>query len=103
MTNVRELYRSDAIDTSIKAAYSIDVTHLEEMVLEAIRRSGSRGMTQQELLDAFPEFSYSSITARPSALKRKGLIEDSGERRKGESGRSQSVLVAVTAGEGMLF
>ena len=101
MTDTRMLYRSDAIDTSIDAAYSIDVTVLEDMVLAAIVKAGLVGITQQELLDMFPNFSYSSITARPSSLKRKGLIEDSGARRKGNSGRSQSVLVAVS--DGRLF
>ena len=93
-TPLHHLYRSNALDTSINAAKSIDVTRLENLVLLAIRATGFQGMTQGELLDMFPEFSYSSITARPSALKRKGLIVDSGERRPGTNGRTQAVLVA---------
>jgi hypothetical protein len=64
------------------------------MVLNAIREAGRNGMTQQELLVKFNKYSYSSITARPSALKRKGLIVDSGNRRLSESGRKQMVLIA---------
>jgi hypothetical protein len=95
MTKLRELFRRNASDTSIEAAESIDVNKLEGMVLNAIRAAGSKGMTQTELLAKFPGYSYSSITARPSALKRKGLVEDSGLRRPSASGRNQTVLVAV--------
>jgi predicted transcriptional regulator len=96
MTKLRELFRRNASDTSIEAAISLDVTKLEGLVLQAIRSAGPNGMTQTELLAQFPGFSYSSITARPSALKRKGLIKDSGRRRPSVAGRSQAVLVAVT-------
>lgn len=82
------------MNTSQLAFDSIDTTVLEEMVLSAIRKSGDRGMTADELLAQFPRYSYSSITARPASLKRKGLIKDSGERRKGRSGRLQAVLKA---------
>jgi len=95
MTKLRELFRRNASDTSIEAAESIDVNKLEGMVLNAIRAAGANGMTQTELLAKFPGYSYSSITARPSALKRKGLIEDSGLRRPSANGRNQIVLVAV--------
>jgi len=94
------LYRSDAIDTSIDAAESIDVTRLEQLVFDAIRNAGADGMTQQELLNMFPHLSYSSVTARPAALKHKGLVVDSGRRRAGQSSRSQSVLVAAEFAEG---
>lgn len=93
-TPTKHLYRTDAIDTSVKAAESIDVTRLESLVLAAIKGSGFRGITQGELLGMFENYSYSSITARPSALKRKGLVVDTGERRYGASGRGQAVLVA---------
>lgn len=96
MTKLRELFRRNASDTSIEAAESIDVSKLEGMVLNAIQSAGANGMTQTELLSKFPGYSYSSITARPSALKRKGLIEDSGLRRPSATGRNQMVLVAVT-------
>ncbi len=95
MTKLRELFRRNASDTSIQAAESIDVNKLEGMVLNAIRDAGALGMTQAELLTKFPSYSYSSIAARPSALKRKGLIYDSGLRRPSANGRNQAVLVAV--------
>lgn len=89
------LFRRGASDTSIEAAQSIELPKLERMVLNAIQQSKRRGMTQDELLRAFSAYSYSSITARPAALKRKGLIVDSGERRLGRSTRKQAVLVAA--------
>jgi hypothetical protein len=95
-TPYRLLFRTHSPDTSRTAAKKLDSTRLEQMVLDAIVHSGARGMTQDELRDRFPDFSYSSITARPAALKRKGLIVDSGERRPGHSGRGQAVLKAVT-------
>ncbi len=82
-------------DTSHAAAASVDATRLENMVFAEYLACGLRGATQDELLEAFPEFSYSSITARPSALKRKGLVIDTGVKRKGRSGRMQRVLVAA--------
>lgn len=94
MTKLTDLFRRNAPDTSIEAALSIEVNKLERMVLNAIRDAGRNGMTQQELLAKFQNYSYSSITARPSALKRKGLVVDSGNRRVGGSGRKQMVLIA---------
>jgi hypothetical protein len=94
-TRTEMLHRHHATDTSIEAAESIDVSKLEQMVLEDIELSGVWGMTQDDLIAMHPRHSYSSITARPAALKRKGLIYDSGERRLGKSGRRQAVLKAT--------
>ena len=85
------LVRTNDPDTSHAAAASIDATKLEEMVYQAIANSPD-GVTADELLARFPGYSYSSITARPAALKRKGLVKDTGERRPGRSGRLQAVL-----------
>lgn len=93
MSLISRLFRKNAPQTSVEAAESLDVTNLELLVLNAVRKAGKDGITQDELLQKYPKMSYSSLTARPAALKRKGLIADSGERRKGRSGRSQSVLV----------
>ena len=90
-----DLYVWDTNDTSIEAANSIDISRLEKMILEDIELSGVWGMTQDDLIRMHPGYSYSSVTARPSALKSKGLIFDSGERRAGRSGRRQAVLKAV--------
>jgi hypothetical protein len=86
------LHRNGAPDTSVKAGMSLNVTQLEQMVYDAIRASGHYGITADELLQLFPDYSYSSITARPASLKRQGLVIDTGERRPGRSGRQQAVL-----------
>lgn len=88
------LARTDDPDTSHAAAASINTTDLETLVLNAIDAAGPRGMTQDELLAAFPGLSYSSVTARPAALKRKGFVVATDGKRKGSSGRAQTVLVA---------
>ena len=94
-TRTETLHRHHASDTSIEAAESIDTTRLEQMILEDIELSGVWGMIQDDLIRMHPGYSYSSVTARPSSLKRKGLIFDSGERRMGRSGRRQAVLKAA--------
>ena len=94
-TPAEMLYRHHATDTSIEAAESINTNRLEQMILEDIELSGVWGITQDDLLKMHPRLSYSSVTSRPAALKRKGLIYDSGERRLGQSGRRQAVLKAT--------
>lgn len=94
-TPLKRLVRRNATDTSIEAAKKLGVTRLELLVLATIRKSRKKGMTADELLNALPDLSYSSVTARPAALKDKGLIVDSGDRRAGRSGRNQAVLVAA--------
>ena len=87
--------RRTVSDTSREAVESIDVTRLEQMILEDIELSGVYGMTQDDLIRMHPGYSYSSITARPASLKKKGLIFDSGDRLQGRSGRNQAVLKAA--------
>lgn len=87
--------------TSLEALQSIDLPHLENVVLITIRAAGKHGMTADELLQALPSLSYSSVTARPADLKRKNLIVDSGFYRVGRTGRRQSVLVASEFAGGM--
>jgi hypothetical protein len=94
-TPIRNLFRRGAVDTSVQAAESLPVNRLELLVLEAIRASKKNGMTADELLATFPNLSYSSVTARPAALKEKGFIVDSGNRRPSRTGRNQAVLVAL--------
>jgi hypothetical protein len=94
-TPLKHLVRRNSPDTSIEAAKSINVVGLELLVLEAIRKSKKEGMTADELMQAMPNLSYGSVTARPAALKSKGLIVDSGLRRTGRFGRKQIVLVAT--------
>lgn len=96
-TDPHLLHRTDAIDTSIDAAYAVDTTELERLVHSTIKKAGPFGMIADDVLAAHPSYPYSSITARFSALIRKGLVERTGEKRRGRSGRNQRVMVAVDA------
>jgi hypothetical protein len=91
----KKLVRKDAPITSIEAAEAIDTTRLERIVYEVIA-SYPNGCIQDQVLASLPDLAYSSVTARFSALLRKGLIEDTGETRRGRSGRNQRVLKVTT-------
>lgn len=93
-----KLVRRDAPETSQQAAQAVDTAKLEEIVYEAIRSFGVKGCISDEVRSMYPHLPYSSVTARYKALLDKGLIEETGERRSGQSGRSQRVLrVKVTS------
>ena len=96
-TPAYKLHRADSPDTSRAAAHSVDTTKLEQQVLTAVRSFGSAGCIQDQVLEVFDGYPYSSVTARFRALLDKHYIEDTGERRPGHSGRSQRVLRAVVA------
>jgi DNA-binding transcriptional ArsR family regulator len=96
-TEPRKLSRTHDPQTSHQAARSIDTTRLEELVYETIREAGPRGTISDEVRNALAhrDLSYSSVTARYAALKEKGLVELSGNKRPGKSGRGQNVMVAT--------
>tara|TARA_R110002020_G_scaffold473882_1_gene703845 strand:- start:253 stop:639 length:387 start_codon:yes stop_codon:yes gene_type:complete len=93
----RNLSRTHDPRTSHEAAHSIDTTGLEQLVYETICEFGPRGAISDEVREALAHMnlSYSSVTARYAALKEKRLIELSGSRRPGKSGRGQNVMVAT--------
>jgi hypothetical protein len=91
-TPTHHLYRKDDPQTSVDAAHSIDTTTLESMVYDGICASGDKGCIADELLEMFEGFRYSSITARFSALERKGLITCGPDKRCGVSNRKQRVM-----------
>ncbi len=94
-TDPHRLMRADSIDTSAQAAMSVDTTKLEREVYDAICGFGKRGCISDEVRARFPFYPYSSVTARFRSLLDKGLIEDTGERRQGRSGRGQRVMRAT--------
>lgn len=94
-TEAHKLARTDSPGTSKAAAQSVDTTALERMVHAAIARAGQAGAIADDVLDRFPDHAYSSITARFSALERKGLIACGPDRRKGRSGRGQRVMRSI--------
>jgi hypothetical protein len=87
-----KLVRNQDPATSHQAAQAVDTTKLEQMVYEAIK-SFPDGCISDELLAMYPNYPYSSITARYRALLDKGFIEVSGVKR-GKFGRNQRIMKA---------
>ena len=79
--------------TSHQAAQGVDSTKLEQLVYEAIK-SFPDGCISDEILEMYPNYPYSSITARYRALLDKGFIEVSGVKR-GKFGRNQRIMKAI--------
>jgi len=87
-----KLARREDPTTSHQAAQAVDTTKLEQMVYEAIK-SHPDGCISDEILAMYPNYPYSSITARYRALLDKDLIEVSGVKR-GRFGRNQRIMKA---------
>jgi hypothetical protein len=86
------LVRKEDPVTSHQAAHLVNSTKLEQMVYEAIK-SFPDGCISDEILEMYPQYPYSSITARYRALLDKDLIEVTGVKR-GKFGRNQRVMKA---------
>jgi hypothetical protein len=84
--------REDPV-TSHQAAQAVDTTKLETLVYEAIKGFPD-GCISDEILAMYPNYPYSSITARYRALLDKGFIEISGVKR-GRFGRNQRIMRAT--------
>jgi hypothetical protein len=85
-----KLVRNQDPTTSHQAAQAVDTTKLEQMVYEAIK-SHPEGCISDEILEMYPNYPYSSITARYRALLDKDLIEVTGVKR-GKFGRNQRIM-----------
>ncbi len=92
-TSVHQLVRRDDPVTSYEAAERVDTQKMEKIVLEAIKAFPD-GCIADQVLDSLPQYSYSSVTARFSALLRKEHIKIIGTR-PGKSGRQQRIMRAV--------
>ena len=84
--------REDPV-TSHQAAQKVDTTKLESLVYEAIKGFPD-GCISDEILEMYPNYPYSSITARYKSLLDKGFIEVTGVRR-GKFGRNQRIMRAL--------
>lgn len=94
-TSPHYLARTDGTDTSHIAAGAVNTTKLERMVHQAIIAFGPAGCISDQVRAMFPLLSYSSVTARYRALLDKGLIVDTGVRKRGSSSRPQRVMMAT--------
>ena len=88
-----KLVRKEDPTTSHQAAQKVDTTKLESLVYEAITGFPD-GCISDEILEMYPNYPYSSITARYRALLDKGFIEVTGVRR-GKFGRNQRIMRAL--------
>lgn len=84
------------VDTSVAAAADLapKLGPLQRMVLAAIRDAGWLGLTADELCDRL-KLERWTVQPRTSELRRKGLIRDSGQRRRNASGKQAIVWAAA--------
>jgi hypothetical protein len=82
------------VDTIIEAAEAITpkIGRLQRLALEAVRNAGARGLTSDETAEALHSDRW-SIQPRLSELKLKGLVVDSGLRRRNSTGKNAIVWV----------
>ncbi len=82
------------VETSIEAAEAIAGTtgRLQSLALAAIRAAGSAGLTADELA-AQVDCTRWTIQPRTTELRHKGLIADSGMRRRNVTGKRAIVWV----------
>ena len=80
-------------DTAVEAAYSVHVAPIEIAIMDVIR-DATDGCTAHEVSEKLSHIPLNTLTPRFATLARKGLIEDSGNRRPGRSGRMQRVMIA---------
>lgn len=90
-TPAKELARRESPDTSKEAAESLDTTKLEREV-HVIIHNFRDGCISDQVRAALPRKTYSSVTARFSALERKGYISCGPDKKTGFSGRKQRVM-----------
>jgi len=86
------LHRADSPWTSVLAAHSVDSAGKERLVYNAICEYGPHGCIADDLRRDYPLLPYSTITARPCSLDRKGLIVRGPDARIGKSGSMQLVM-----------
>ncbi|MEQ1498850.1 MAG: hypothetical protein ABL914_09315 [Novosphingobium sp.] len=84
------------VDTSIAAASALapKLGRLQRMTVAAIRDAGAYGLTADELAARLGMDRW-SIQPRTSELRRKGLIRDSGWRRRNSTGKLAIVWIAA--------
>lgn len=87
------------IDTSVDAADAIapKLGRLQRLAETMIRAAGENGLTADELA-ARAGMERWSIQPRTTELQRKGIIRDSGKRRRNVTGKAAIVWVARVTG-----
>ena len=85
-----------SVETSIGAAEALapKLGRLQRMAENEVRDAGAHGLTADELAARLVMERW-SIQPRTSELKRKGLIQDSGQRRPNATGKLAIVWIAA--------
>lgn len=101
LPELHTLYRKDDPDTSRQAAESIEphLTEIQAEVLRLIESEGVRGMTDEELSDAYGTPGSTARTRR-AELAQAGLVAEAADRRTLRSGRQGRVWIAATQQKG---
>lgn len=86
--------RTEDPETSHEAAEGVDVAELERRVYSALKLRGKEGATSHEL-SALTKIHIWSVSPRLKPLRRKNLVEDSGERRYSPMGKRCIVWRAI--------
>lgn len=79
-------------ETSHEAAASTDATRLESLAYRTLFEAGVEGLTAEQL-SRILNIEKNTISPRLRPLARKGLIIDSGRRRKNETGKRAIVWI----------
>lgn len=84
------------VDTSMAASAALAprLGNLQRLAFDAICEVGETGLTADELSETLGKDRW-SIQPRTSELRCKGLIRDSGKRRKNSSGKQAIVWIAA--------
>lgn len=94
-TPPKHMVRRTDPGTSIEAACAIDSAGVEEIVYNTIKSFGDKGCIGDDVHGALPHMGIQTLSPRYKPLLKKGLIEETGEKRKALSGRNQRVIRAV--------
>ena len=94
-TPPHKLARRNDPATSHEAAESVDTSHMEQVVLEAIQDFKEKGCISDQVVSKLSHHRYSSVTARYKQLKEKGLVIVDHRKRTAISGRSQLIMWAA--------
>lgn len=92
-TPAHQMVRRTDITTSREAAQSVNATKLEQEVYDCVKSFGVGGCTAEQVTIA-TGIPHETTSPRFRPLLDKGLIVDTGERRKASTGRRQRVVVA---------
>ena len=100
MTDYPDAPGHRGVDTSMAAADDLarKLGRLQRMAEAAIRDAGDSGLTADEVA-ARLKMDRWSVQPRTSELRRKGIIRDSGQRRRNITGKAAIVWIATPAGQ----